>query len=125
HLIDKVLIMCVDRARKVHDVPGVAIGERREHENLVRHLSTGPARDFGRADDVYVERQVWAMLFDRAAWHDAYLAQFDRVIDLGPRELFVPPFGFRTTHGVSSENLCGDCSIDSRIGRNRWRAYIR
>jgi hypothetical protein len=37
----------------------------------------------GRADDIDVQRQVRAVLFHCATGHDANLAQFDGVVDIG------------------------------------------
>src|SRR5947199_8251 len=52
----------------------------------------------------FVRRQVVAVLLDRPARDDADLAEVDRVVDLGPRQLLVAPLRLRATHGFSDQN---------------------
>ena len=84
----------VDRAGKIHDVPGVAVGESGQHEHLVGDILAGTARDAARADEIDVERQMRPVLLDGAAGQDADLAQIDGVVDLGPGQFFVAVFRF-------------------------------
>ena len=45
HLPDEGLVVRVDRARKIHDVPGISVGEHRQDEHLLRKLPSGSVRN--------------------------------------------------------------------------------
>ena len=87
------VVVVVDGAGKIHHVARVPVTNRGQHENLVGYLPAGAARNLGRADDIHIERQMWAMLFDRTTRHDADFAQIDGVVDLRPGEFFVTELG--------------------------------
>ena len=101
HVIDEMLEVIIDRAGKIHDVPGVAVADRGQHQQFVRDQASGAVSDPGRADDIDIERQMRAVLFHRAARHDADLAHLDGVIDLRPGQLFVAKFSGGAAHGFS------------------------
>src|SRR5262245_48509123 len=92
HVMLEVREVVVDGAGKIHDVPGVAIRDDRQHEQLVDHRYAGPLRDAAGADEIDVERQMRPMLLDGAARDDADFAHVDGVIDFGPGEFFVAVF---------------------------------
>ena len=94
----EVLEMVVDRAREVHHVARVAVGDGGKDEQLVGDLAAGAERDLGRTEDVDVERQVRSVLLDGAARDDADLAELDRVVDLRPGQLCVAIFLCRAGH---------------------------
>ena len=87
HVLDKMLEVNVQRAGKVHDMMHIAVTDRRQHEP-----DLGPtARRFGRhgrrAQVVDLERQVVAVLLDRAGRQDRDLPQRDGFVHLGPGQL--------------------------------------
>src|SRR5581483_7184476 len=86
----------VDGAGKIHDVAGVAVANRRQHQHFFRHSPASAASDFGGADNVYVERQVRPMLLYSAAGHDADFSHFDGIVDFGPGQLFIAILGLGT-----------------------------
>jgi hypothetical protein len=100
HVMHEVLEVVVDRARKIHDVARVAVGDDRQHEQLVRDQLAGAGRDAARADEIDVQGQMRAVLLDGAARQQADLAHFDRVVDLGPGQFFVAILGRGSTRHV-------------------------
>src|SRR5262249_36629056 len=92
--LDEVLEMGVDGSGKVHDMAGVAVAVGGKQKHLFGDDRARAACNSGWADDVNVERQVRPVLLDRAAGEHADLAEFDRVVDLGPGEFLVAPLGF-------------------------------
>jgi len=81
-VVDEVFVVIVYGAGKVHHVARVAVANGGKHEHLLRNQSAGAARYLGRADDIHIERQMGAVLFDRPTRNDADFAQIDGVIDL-------------------------------------------
>ena len=124
-MVDEVLKVVVDRAGKIHDVTGVAITDGGQHEQLVGHQPPGAVRDPGRADNIDIEREMRAVLFDRAARHDADLAQFDGVVDLRPGEFFVAEFSGGAAH-VFSNGLTVRVNIENGVQEKRkvTRAFL-
>src|SRR5258706_9739915 len=99
--MDEMFKVIIDSPGQVHHMTGITVADGREHEDLVRNLPSGAARDFHWADDVHVQGQVRAVVFHRATWHDADLAHFDRVINLRPGQFFVTIFLTRSGgHGM-------------------------
>ena len=92
-VVDEMFVLVVDGAGKIHHMARVPVRNGGQHEHFVGNLPAGAARDLGRADDIHIERQMGAVLFDRAARHNADFAQIDGVIDFGPGKFFVPEFG--------------------------------
>ena len=87
---------------KVHDVAGVSIAVSRQQQHLFGDDPARSSGDLGRADHVDIERQVRAVLLDGATRQNTHLAEIDRVVDLGPGELFITKFRGRATgHGHS------------------------
>jgi hypothetical protein len=52
HLLYERLVMRVDGAGKIHDVSGIPVPDRRQHQHLIGDLPTGPERDSLGADDI-------------------------------------------------------------------------
>lgn len=95
----------VDRTGEVHDVPGVAVGDDGEHEQLIGDFFAGTVRDSDGADEVDIQRQVRPVLLDGPARHDADLLQVDGVVDLRPGELLIAVFGRCAAHGTFLGNF--------------------
>ena len=78
---------------------GVPVGESWQHEYLVGHRLTAASGHSTRTNQIDIQRQVVAVLFDRTARQNADLVVRDRVVDLWPGQLFVPVFTrSSTTH---------------------------
>ena len=76
-------------------MPGITVGDHRQHEDFLRYL---PARSIGdpdRAHQIDIEWQVRAMLLDGPAGNDANFLEFDRIIDLRPGQFFVTVLDLR------------------------------
>ena len=86
-------------------MPGVAVGDHGEDEDFFRDLPAGAVGDSGRTHQIDIERQVRPVLLDRPARDDANFFELDRVVDLGPGQLFVTVFGQRLA--TSWEFLAG------------------
>ena len=65
----------------------------------------GPLGDAAGTDQIDIQRQMRPMLLDRAARHDADLAQIDGVVDLGPGQFFVAIFGAARDMRLMDESL--------------------
>ena len=84
-----------DRAREVHDVVGVSVGHRGQHQQVLRRAPPGLERDRTRLLGVGLERKVMPVLFGGADRQDNHLLQLDRFVDFLPREGFIPILAHR------------------------------
>jgi len=93
-------IVAVDRAWKIHHVPGVSIGHDWQHQHLIGNLLARAACNSERTDEVDVQRQVRPMLLDRTAGNETNLPDVDGIINLGPSQFFIAILGRGTArHG--------------------------
>ena len=74
NVIDEMLEVIIDRAREIHDVPGVTITNGWKNKEFVWNQAAGPVRNPGGTNDIDIERKMRPMLFDRATGNDADLA---------------------------------------------------
>ena len=88
----------VDRPREVDVVQVQAVGDRRQHQHLVRRPPADLEADRLAEEHVDVDRQVVAVLLGRAGRQDDQLLRGDRVVHLGPGQAIVAILGGRLGH---------------------------
>src|SRR5260370_27830330 len=84
HVMHEVLEIIVDRAGKIHDMPGVPVTYGGQNEYLIRDMSARAASNLGGTDDIDIEGQMRAVLLHRSAPDDAHFAHFDGIVDFRP-----------------------------------------
>ncbi len=73
-MVNKVAVVIVYGAWKIHHVPCVSIIHWRQHECIAGFDLAGPEGDTRGAQDVKIERQLRTVLLDGPAGKDAYLS---------------------------------------------------
>ena len=102
HVLDEVLEVNVDRAREVHHVVDVAIAHRRKNETDLRPQPRRSRRHRVGAKMIDLQRQMMAMLLDRAGRDDRDLAQLGGLVDFGPGQFVEAVFITNRRHMLNA-----------------------
>ena len=81
HLPNKSFIVGIDRSGEIHDMACVSVSNRRQHQNPFRHRTANTVSNAAWANQIDIQRKMFAVLFDRSAGNDANLLGLDRFVN--------------------------------------------